>query len=116
TSCPAAGTGTTKVFNDIRLLCNKFIPRWLASEGMDVDKIAAFYDDPEKVACEEDCLAKAYHLRSLSIDDGLSWRIKRWARFALRLAYGIARSVRRQFSSKAPNHPAAGYPKQGRVA
>ncbi|MFX6015191.1 hypothetical protein ABTE82_18975, partial [Acinetobacter baumannii] len=55
TSCPAAGTGTTKVFNDIQLLCNSYIPRWLASEGMDVDKIAAFYRDPEKVACEEDC-------------------------------------------------------------
>ena len=31
TSCPAAGTGTTKVFNDVQLLCNKFIPRWLAT-------------------------------------------------------------------------------------
>src|SRR5262249_60122087 len=76
--CPAAGTGTTKVFNDVQLLCNTFIPRWLASEGMDAGKLAAFYNDPEKEACEADCLAKAYHLRSLSIDDALSWRAEGW--------------------------------------
>ncbi|MCP4616532.1 MAG: FAD-dependent monooxygenase [Bradyrhizobium sp.] len=116
TSCPAAGTGTTKVFNDVQLLCNTYIPRWLADEGMDIDKIAAFYDDPEKVACEEDCLAKAYHLRSLSIDDALSWRMKRWARFAVRLADGISRSVRKQFSKPGAGNPSAGYPKQGRIA
>jgi hypothetical protein len=116
TSCPAAGTGTTKVFNDVQLLCNNFIPRWLASEGMDADKIAAFYRDPEKVACEDDCLAKAYHLRSLSIDEGLSWRARRWARFALRLADGIARSARRQISRQPARRSPAAYPKQGRVA
>jgi hypothetical protein len=116
TSCPAAGTGTTKVFNDVQLLCNNFIPRWLASEGMDTGKIAAFYDDPEKVACEADCLAKAYHLRSLSIDDALSWRVKRWARFAVRLSDGIWRSVHKQFSKPGAGRSPAGYPKQGRIA
>ncbi len=81
TSCPAAGTGTTKVFTDVERLCNLYIPQWLATEGMDADKIAAFYDDPEKTACEARCLAKAYHLRSLSTENGLSWRAQRWARF-----------------------------------
>ena len=33
-------------------LCNHHIPRWLASDGMGADKIAVFYDDPVKVACE----------------------------------------------------------------
>jgi 2-polyprenyl-6-methoxyphenol hydroxylase-like FAD-dependent oxidoreductase len=116
TSCPAAGTGTTKVFNDVQLLCNTYIPRWLATDGMDTDKIAAFYDDPEKVACEEDCLTKAYHLRSLSIDEALSWRVKRWARFAVRLSDGISRAVRKQFSRQGTGRPSAGYPKQGRIA
>jgi len=68
TSCPAAGTGTTKVFTDVGRLCNVYIPEWLSTEGMDANKIAQFYDDPEKTACEARCLAKAYHLRSLSID------------------------------------------------
>jgi len=115
TSCPAAGTGTTKVFNDVQLLCNTFIPRWLASEGMGVDKIAAFYDDPEKVACEEDCLAKAYHLRSLSIDKGFAWQARRWGRFVVRLSDGISRAIRKRFSAGGVK-PLPGYPKQGRVA
>lgn len=100
TSCPAAGTGTTKVFTDVGRLCNVYIPQWLATEGMDAAKIAAFYDDPEKAACEARCLAKAYHLRSLSIDNGLSWRAQRAARFVVRLSQGIWRSVGRRLSAR----------------
>ena len=94
TSCPAAGTGTTKVFTDVERLCNVHIPRWLASEGMNAGKIAEFYHDPVKLACEARCLAKAYHLRSLSIDNGLSWRAQRWARFIVRLSQGLSRPIR----------------------
>ena len=46
TSCPAAGTGTGKVFTDVERLCNVYIPRWFATPGMGAEKIAAFYDDP----------------------------------------------------------------------
>ncbi len=116
TSCPAAGTGTTKVFNDVELLCNTHIPRWLASEGMDASKIAAFYNDPQKVACEQECLAKAYQLRSLSIDSGLTWRAQRWARFAVRLSGGVAGAIRRRLSADGIARQASGYPKQGRIA
>ncbi|MBR1124161.1 FAD-dependent monooxygenase [Bradyrhizobium lablabi] len=116
TSCPAAGTGTTKVFNDVQLLCNTHIPRWLASEGMDSDKLAAFYGDPEKVACERDCLAKAYDLRSLSTDDRLSWRARRLARFGVRLSDGIARSIRKRVLKGAASPSPAAYPKQSRIA
>src|SRR4051794_36383959 len=100
TSCPAAGTGTTKVFTDVGRLCNVYIPRWLSSEGMDVAKIAGFYDDAEKKACEARSLAKAYHLRSLSIDNGLWWRGQRWARFIVRVAQGTRRSIRDRLSSR----------------
>lgn len=116
TSCPAAGTGTTKVFNDVQLLCNRYIPRWLASEGMDADKIAAFYEDPEKIACEAECLAKAYHLRSLSTDNALAWRAQRWARFAVRLSDGISRAIRKQITKEAPPRQPATYPNRGRIA
>jgi 2-polyprenyl-6-methoxyphenol hydroxylase-like FAD-dependent oxidoreductase len=34
TSCPAAGTGTTKVFTDVERLCNVYIPRLRLSEGV----------------------------------------------------------------------------------
>lgn len=116
TSCPAAGTGTTKVFTDVGRLCNVYIPRWLATEGMGDQKIAEFYSDPEKVACEARCLAKAYHLRSLSTDNGLSWRAQRWARFIVRLSLGMSRSIRKRLSAGSiPRNPAA-HPEHGRLA
>jgi len=120
TSCPAAGTGTTKVFTDVERLCNVYIPQWLASEGMGVEKIAAFYDDPEKTDCEARCLAKAYHLRSLSLDNRLSWRAQRWARFVARLSLGISRSIRKRlFAGYVARNPVAkpdAHPGQERLA
>jgi len=93
TSCPAAGTGTSKVFTDVERLCNVHIPRWLATDGMGVDKIAAFYADPDKVACDRHSFNKAFSLRSITIDEGLSWRARRWGRFVGRLAIGTARQM-----------------------
>jgi 2-polyprenyl-6-methoxyphenol hydroxylase-like FAD-dependent oxidoreductase len=81
TSCPAAGTGTNKVFTDVERLCNVHIPRWLVTRGMGVEKIADFYDDPVKRICDAHSAAKAFHLRSLSIDDAPLWQAHRWARF-----------------------------------
>jgi 2-polyprenyl-6-methoxyphenol hydroxylase-like FAD-dependent oxidoreductase len=95
TSCPAAGTGTDKVFTDVERLCNVHIPTWLATEGMGRAKIEMFYDDPVKVECDAWSAAKAWHLRSLSIDDGLTWRARRWARFIGRLAQGVMRRTHR---------------------
>jgi 2-polyprenyl-6-methoxyphenol hydroxylase-like FAD-dependent oxidoreductase len=94
TSCPAAGTGTDKVFTDVERLCNLYIPDWLSTDGMDTDKIAAFYDDPVKRACDAASTAKAYHLRSLSTANGLSWRARRWARFMVRSGEGLLRRLR----------------------
>lgn len=117
TSCPAAGTGTTKVFTDVERLCNVYIPQWLSTDGMNIEKIVGFYNDPEKTACEARSLAKAYHLRSLSIDNGVSWRARRWARFLVRLSEGIWRSFRERpsrssispnLAGKQPAHPGHG--------
>ena len=77
TSCPAAGTGCNKVFTDVERLCNVHIPAWLASAGMAADKIAAFYDDAVKRACDAASADKAYYLRSLSTADGLAWSARR---------------------------------------
>ena len=76
TSCPAAGTGCNKVFTDVERLCNVHIPAWLASAGMGADKIAAFYADADKRACDAHSTAKAYRLRALSTDEGFSWRAR----------------------------------------
>jgi 2-polyprenyl-6-methoxyphenol hydroxylase-like FAD-dependent oxidoreductase len=117
TSCPAAGTGTDKVFTDVERLCNVHIPAWLATDGIDEDKIAAFYDDPVKTACDARSAATAYQLRSLSIDNGISWRARRWARFIARLGEGTLRRVRGRLEagSASPQHRAA-RPSHGRLA
>jgi 2-polyprenyl-6-methoxyphenol hydroxylase-like FAD-dependent oxidoreductase len=93
TSCPAAGTGCGKVFTDVERLCNIHVPQWMSSGGMGIAKIAAFYADPVKVACDRHSFEWAFGLRSVSIDEGLPWRARRWARFFARLAAGTAREA-----------------------
>ena len=98
TTCPVTGTGSDKVFTDVERLCNVHIPAWLATEGMNEGKIAAFYDDPVKTACDAWSAAKAYNFRSVSIDPGIYWQAQRWARFFAPLAEGLLRRVQRPLS------------------
>jgi len=107
TSCPAAGTGCNKVFTDVERLCNVHIPRWLRSGGMGAEKIAAFYDDEIKVACEKFCTHKAFYLRSLSTETALAWRARRAAKFLGHLGKGALRQVGERFSVKSLERPAA---------
>src|SRR3954451_6673408 len=93
TTCPVSGTGSDKVFTDVERLCRVHIPAWLATEGMGAEKIAAFYDDPVKVACDAWADAKAHDFKSISIDRGLYWSAQRWARFAFWLASGWKRRL-----------------------
>jgi 2-polyprenyl-6-methoxyphenol hydroxylase-like FAD-dependent oxidoreductase len=102
TSCPAAGTGTSKVFTDVERLCNVHIPQWFASEGMGIDKIGAFYADPVKIACDRHSFDKAFRLRSMSIDESLSWRARRWARFLGRLVIGAMRRIMTPLPAHSP--------------
>ena len=94
TTCPVTGTGTDKVFTDVERLCNVHIPAWLATEGMDENKIAAFYDDPVKRACDDWSIAKAYSFRAVSIDTGIYGRAQRAARFFASLGEGMLRRAR----------------------
>jgi 2-polyprenyl-6-methoxyphenol hydroxylase-like FAD-dependent oxidoreductase len=90
-SCPVTGTGTDKVFSDVAQLCNVHIPAWLGSDGMGEDKIAAFYDDPVKTACDAWAMEKAWSFRSVSIDESLYWKMQRWARFLSWFRSGLLR-------------------------
>jgi 2-polyprenyl-6-methoxyphenol hydroxylase-like FAD-dependent oxidoreductase len=98
TACPAAGTGALKVLVDVERLCNVHIPRWLATSGMDEKKIAAFYDDPIKRACEAMSLSKAFALRSFSTDTSPRWVALRWAKFLAHSCRGAARAVKTTLS------------------
>ena len=93
TSCPAAGTGTDKLFTDVERLCNVHIPQWLASDGMDADKIADFYADPVKQVCDEWSAAKAFDFRSVSIATTPYWTAQRWARFMAWSTQGLLRRL-----------------------
>ena len=93
TTCPVSGTGTDKVFTDVERLCNVHIPAWLSTEGMAKDKIAAFYDDPIKTACDEWSIAKAFSFRAVSVDRGLRWKMQRWLRFLVWLGRGRLRRL-----------------------
>jgi 2-polyprenyl-6-methoxyphenol hydroxylase-like FAD-dependent oxidoreductase len=104
TTCPVTGTGSDKVFTDVERLCNVHIPNWLASDGMDADKIAAFYDDPEKRACDEWSAAKAYSFRSLSIENGFYWSAQRWARFFAWIGQGVLRRMQLRAGSMIGAH------------
>ncbi len=91
TSCPAAGTGARKVLCDVERLCNVHVPEWLATPGMDLDKIASFYDDPVKLGCDRFSYNKAVTLKAFSTDPGLLWRARRHAKFIGQYTRGTLR-------------------------
>lgn len=91
TSCPAAGTGTLKVFTDVERLCNEHVAAWLATPGMSAEKIGRFYADPVKTACEDFCRAKAFSLRDFSTDTSLGMAAYRWLRFVAQVGRGLLR-------------------------
>ena len=93
-TCPVTGTGTDKVFTDVAQLCNVHIPAWLATEGMSEAKIASFYDDPVKQACDAWSIAKAFSFRKVTLENGLYWRAQRWARFLAWFGEGALRRMR----------------------
>ena len=108
TSCPAAGTGARKALNDVERLVNAHIPRWLASPGMDAAKIASFYDDPVKRACDEWCSNKAFDLRAFSLDPGWRWWLKRRVKFLGQYAVGTLRArYRAVVAAPGDSHPVA---------
>ena len=110
TSCPAAGTGARKALNDIERLCNVHIPQWLATPGMDLVKIERFYDDPVKRACDAASLAKAYDLRSFSLEPGWRWRLTRWVKFLGQYAVGTLRARYRALRRRTTNGRSSSLP------
>jgi 2-polyprenyl-6-methoxyphenol hydroxylase-like FAD-dependent oxidoreductase len=104
-TCPVTGTGTDKVFTDVAQLCNVHIPAWLATEGMDENKIASFYDDPVKQACDAWSMAKGFSFRKVTIETGLYWRAQRWARFLAWFGEGCLRRMRNGISTGSNRRP-----------
>ena len=76
-SCPATGTGVTRILTDVRQLTSLHAPGWLATPGMDAAKIAAFYADPRKVRFEAASAYAAERGRALAVETSLRWRAAR---------------------------------------
>jgi hypothetical protein len=93
------------VFTDVAQLCNVHIPAWLATEGMDENKIASFYDDPVKQACDAWSMAKGFSFRKVTIETGLYWRAQRWARFLAWFGEGCLRRMRNGISAGSNRRP-----------
>ncbi len=77
TSCPAAGTGVSRLLTDVERLCTVHVPEWLRTPGMAAAKIAGFYDDPQKHAVDARALHLARYRRSLTVETDWRWRAHR---------------------------------------
>ncbi|UPJ56085.1 FAD-dependent monooxygenase [Bradyrhizobium sp. 192] len=64
-----------------------------AMNGMDADKIAAFYADPVKRDCDQWAAAKAFDFRSVSIATNSYWTAQRSARFMAWSSQGLLRRL-----------------------
>ena len=83
TSCPAAGTGVSRLLTDVERLA-AHVPAWMQTPGMDAAKIASFYNDPVKAAMDAQALGMAGYRRAFTVDTRLAWRARRQAQFLRR--------------------------------
>lgn len=76
-SCPATGMGMVRLLTDIEQLCRFHLPRWLESPGMGAEKIAEFYRNPVKRACDAKALHDSEYRRAVSTETSLRWNVHR---------------------------------------
>ena len=102
TSCPAAGTGVSRLLTDVTQLCLTHVPAWFATPGVSAGKVGQFYDDADKQAVDAHALGSADFRRSLTIDTTLGWRARRRVLYTRRsvmegierLSPSLARTIR----------------------
>ncbi|MGY4402880.1 FAD-dependent oxidoreductase [Bradyrhizobium sp. USDA 3315] len=85
TNCPAAGTGVGRLLVDVERLCTDYVPRWLETAGMGVDKIAQFYSDRDKLAADQHSLQLANFRQALTSNTGVRWNLRRKLHFLRRM-------------------------------
>ena len=96
--CPMSAMGVTKVLTDIDTL-GKYVPEWLQTSGMGIDKIAAFYGDRGKRACDERSVYLAKRWHELSTNTSYLWHFIRELRYLIMYLRGILDNVRSKFYS-----------------
>ena len=79
-TCPTGGSGLGKALNDVERLA-AILPGWLATPGLSRNKVAAYYADPMKRAGDAAARAMVRHARSLALERGPYWTLRRHAGF-----------------------------------
>lgn len=94
TSCPAAGTGVSRLLIDVERLCTVHVPGWLSTAGMGAEKIGQFYGDPDKVASDRRALRMAHFRQALTSSGGLKWNVRRRLHFLRRRLAFLVDAIR----------------------
>ncbi|WP_025035331.1 FAD-dependent oxidoreductase [Bradyrhizobium sp. DOA9] len=84
TNCPAAGTGVARLLVDVDRLCTEYVPQWLMTAGMDLDKISQFYADRDKIAADQQSLKMARFRQALTSRNDIGWDVRRRLHFLRR--------------------------------
>lgn len=82
TACPVSGTGAAKALLDAERLCNVYVPQWLETAGMSVEKIAEYYNDAEKRRSDAHALRTSVFAKRAALGEGLLWTAFRWGYYA----------------------------------
>jgi 2-polyprenyl-6-methoxyphenol hydroxylase-like FAD-dependent oxidoreductase len=82
TACPVSGTGAAKALLDAERLCSVHVPAWLASPGMGVEKIAQYYEDPEKRRSDSHAFRTSVFAKRAALGRSLLWTAYRWGYYA----------------------------------
>lgn len=85
TNCPAAGTGVSRLLVDVERLCADYVPRWLATDGMDTEKISQFYFDRDKLAADRHSLQMARFRQAMTSNTEATWHVRRRLHFLRRM-------------------------------
>jgi 2-polyprenyl-6-methoxyphenol hydroxylase-like FAD-dependent oxidoreductase len=105
--CPIPGTGIGKVLTDVERLCSVHLPRWLATPGMNAEKLGSFYDDPVKTTSDAQCIRASLYSRAISTETGPAWTARRWRNYVGRhVLYGLEGVRRRLAAPKSAEHSA----------
>ncbi len=102
TCCPIVGVGIMKVLTDVEALCLRHVPAWFETPGMGADKIATFYQDAGKRACDANGLAMSRRARSIAVAPEWPWVARRLRNDVARGGLLALRSIKRAVKIEAP--------------
>jgi 2-polyprenyl-6-methoxyphenol hydroxylase-like FAD-dependent oxidoreductase len=73
TSCPASGTGVSRILNDVQMLADRFVPDWRAG------KAAIFAADESARALDDKWHRQSIDGRERAVNTSARWRLRRAA-------------------------------------